>query len=514
MQNLITASNANITLDEAAISLGGGSSNNFTSKVSLASENNGKFNKIFEDTTRRQNRTAASNGDEAKAPIALSTSNNAVVESKAKPSGVIAQGQESQAVSTVENETATKFEIPQTAAVLDNIIETANAILAIPEIQSELELIGKINNLLDKVKVPEILTTQDLEQIQENFKVIVDEVKNVSGQSDETLSSELNNTKDVVIKTTDTNEEQMPAPKEQEAPLQTKRHAGNHEHAQQIQTKGRTIEVPREAVVNTKPDALVVSKDDIVDENGKTVKIEQLRHREQSPQTIDTNIIEELEASVEQVVVLKQTQPKDNKDSALRNALSASEHIIKLSIEDIGVKADTNAKDTGSNENSSKQDFHPEAFRLNLNTAAQSSTNNAPPLMPFNEAIKNGVLDQIGAKLEQLQQSGTGKITLALRPHDLGRVVIELTHGADGVTTNIITQNSSVKELLEKNIDALRQQLAQAGVNVQNINVKTADNGENSESKERNGHNKEEKQEKQEQGSKNSSEQKNNKKEE
>ncbi len=64
---------------------------------------------------------------------------------------------------------------------------------------------------------------------------------------------------------------------------------------------------------------------------------------------------------------------------------------------------------------------------------------------------------------------------MTLRPNDLGRVTIELLSTANGITTNIIAQNSQVKELLDKNIDILKQQLAQQGVNVQNVQVKTVE---------------------------------------
>ena len=92
---------------------------------------------------------------------------------------------------------------------------------------------------------------------------------------------------------------------------------------------------------------------------------------------------------------------------------------------------------------------------------------------------KNDILNQIGAKFEQLKDGVTSKITLTLRPENLGRVVIEMSHDKNGVTTNILAQSQDVKEILEKNIGALKEQLTSAGVQVDNISIKAPESNEN-----------------------------------
>ena len=69
------------------------------------------------------------------------------------------------------------------------------------------------------------------------------------------------------------------------------------------------------------------------------------------------------------------------------------------------------------------------------------------------------------------------KLTLVLRPNDLGRLSIELTSNKDGLCANIIAQNEHVRSYIERNVNDLRNQLSQAGVNVNSIQIKTA--GEN-----------------------------------
>ena len=85
---------------------------------------------------------------------------------------------------------------------------------------------------------------------------------------------------------------------------------------------------------------------------------------------------------------------------------------------------------------------------------------------------ENNILNQIGNKLYQLKDSQ--KLNLVLRPDNLGRLSIELTSDKNGLTTNIIAQNENVRSYIEKNINSLRTQLTQAGVNVNTIQIKTA----------------------------------------
>ena len=86
----------------------------------------------------------------------------------------------------------------------------------------------------------------------------------------------------------------------------------------------------------------------------------------------------------------------------------------------------------------------------------------------------NEILNQITNKLTQLKDNMGQKLTMVLRPNDLGRLSIELTSNNLGLTTQIMAQNDDVRAYIERNIDALRQQLSDAGVNVNSIQIKTA----------------------------------------
>lgn len=566
MQNLITANSVNTALDEAAASLNSGSSNNFTSRISSNSESGEKFSKIFKDTTRRQNEAAASTANAANTTNtknARSTTNAANTMNTANTTSTTSTSNITDTTDTTDTANTTtptnttnnndikEAEAPEIKKCAAQTEIAVPAIPVTPEIQAEVEPVVEVDdqlnlNELNEVKAPEILIMQASVPVQEDVEVVADDAETTitPSQSEEISNLEVDsNTKDAVIKTATTKEEQKPVQSETQVQgqnivrdvdvvqdennqdqsqtvsreVQPKTQEKNQAAEQQPQSKDSAMEIPQEAVVETKADTLFVDENDIVNYEGEVVQIEQPQTKKSEDTThikaIDKNIIDELEAKVEQVIVAPQTQTQANNGKVLNSTLSASEQVVKLSIEDaLTIKSDKNTQDAGADDllNSGKQDFSPETFKLHSGTSVHNNANSAAGTT-FDEALKNDVLNQIGTKFEHLKQDGgVGKITLALRPLDLGRVVIELTQTASGVTTNIIAQNSSVKELLEKNIEVLKQQLVQAGVNVQNINVKSADSAENSEQREHGEHHQEERQERQDQGGSNSG-QKNNK---
>ncbi len=150
-------------------------------------------------------------------------------------------------------------------------------------------------------------------------------------------------------------------------------------------------------------------------------------------------------------------------------ALSVSDEVIKLAMDDVGVlKTDTTIKgsllyDTASGNASVIKNA------AQLIKGAQTSQN---PIL--NQLENSDLMNQIGDKLTQLKDNGGQKLTMVLRPNDLGRLSIELTSNNLGLTTNILAQNEDVRQYIEKNIHTLRQQLTDAGISVNNIQIKTA----------------------------------------
>lgn len=194
-------------------------------------------------------------------------------------------------------------------------------------------------------------------------------------------------------------------------------------------------------------------------ENQSTIQVSQNTKEVQNADNatdkidIEQEILDEMDVKIEEV-----SDSSTNTNSQGQTYTTAQDEVIKLQIQntDTDAPAQTFAFDKSvQNVNALNKQLRVDGVTKELNA--------------------NDILNQIGSKFEQLKDGVSTKITMTLRPNDLGRVTIELLSNANGITTNIIAQNSQVKELLDKNIDILKQQLAQQGINVQNIQVKTVE---------------------------------------
>ena len=230
----------------------------------------------------------------------------------------------------------------------------------------------------------------------------------------------------------------------------------------------------------------------------------------------NTNPQKALELNVEEVETPKETTKKDTqldkttqKTDNSQSAVSGSQEVkevkntqndTKVDIEqsmldEMNVQIDevSSSQTSTSSNNQSFTTAQDEVIKLQIENADNDST--TPVTFAFDKTIKpanntnsqirmegltkelnaNDILNQIGSKFEQLKDGSSTKITMTLRPNDLGRVTIELLSNANGISTNIIAQNSQVKELLDKNLDILKQQLVSQGINVQNVQIKTVE---------------------------------------
>lgn len=91
------------------------------------------------------------------------------------------------------------------------------------------------------------------------------------------------------------------------------------------------------------------------------------------------------------------------------------------------------------------------------------------------ELSKTDILAQIHTKLDALQDEGTTKVTIVLKPENLGKINLELINGKDGLTARMTTDSQQVKALLDKSLSELSSSLSSQGVNVNNVSVKVAE---------------------------------------
>lgn len=102
-------------------------------------------------------------------------------------------------------------------------------------------------------------------------------------------------------------------------------------------------------------------------------------------------------------------------------------------------------------------------------TQAQTQTNTAPK-----ELSQNDILAQINKQIntKNLQDESSTRVNIILKPENLGKISLELVNSKDGLTAQLTTENSQVKEILDKSLNSLKDTLNNNGVNVNNVSVK------------------------------------------
>lgn len=146
---------------------------------------------------------------------------------------------------------------------------------------------------------------------------------------------------------------------------------------------------------------------------------------------------------------------------------SIQEQAVKLSLEDIQSQSSTTNMDNigGSNSNTSSTNSQNQVFNKTL-----ESMQNRGNITQGDSKID--ILNQVTNKINSSNISANQKVSVVLRPENLGKLQIEIVNTKDGIVANLTTANYQVKEALDKNIESLRQSLSSQGVNVNSLNIK------------------------------------------
>ena len=143
------------------------------------------------------------------------------------------------------------------------------------------------------------------------------------------------------------------------------------------------------------------------------------------------------------------------------NKNNANEEVIKMSVKNVSEPVSQTVDAFGAK-------IEKNAFGKIINNAQNNQALN-----------KSDIMNQINARFSDLQNSGNSKVTIVLRPENLGRIHLEIVNSQDGITAKMATENQQVKELLDKNMDALKASLQSQGVNVNNLKVETTSQSSN-----------------------------------
>ncbi len=81
------------------------------------------------------------------------------------------------------------------------------------------------------------------------------------------------------------------------------------------------------------------------------------------------------------------------------------------------------------------------------------------------------VVRQASVMLGQMVLRGPKRVTLRLTPPELGQLHLDVVFKDGGVTAHVLANSHAVKQAIEANLDQLKQQLAEQGVNVERFDV-------------------------------------------
>ena len=158
--------------------------------------------------------------------------------------------------------------------------------------------------------------------------------------------------------------------------------------------------------------------------------------------------------------VVSQSQTTDS--SSNQNGKSLSQNNAQEQIAKMAVEANSNNGQTTTNITS---DVFVNKLDSQLNVATKTSSS------PLNQLNQNSIMEQVNKQFEQIQQSGSNKVSIILQPENLGRVSVEIMNSKDGIVAKMLTDNQQVKDLFDKNVEALKSNLSSQGINVNNIKV-------------------------------------------
>lgn len=158
--------------------------------------------------------------------------------------------------------------------------------------------------------------------------------------------------------------------------------------------------------------------------------------------------------------VVSQSQTTDS--SSNQNGKSLSQNNAQEQIAKMAVEANSN---NGQSTTNITSDVFVNKLDSQLNVATKTSSS------PLNQLNQNSIMEQVNKQFEQIQQSGSNKVSIILQPENLGRVSVEIMNSKDGIVAKMLTDNQQVKDLFDKNVEALKSNLSSQGINVNNIKV-------------------------------------------
>jgi len=126
-------------------------------------------------------------------------------------------------------------------------------------------------------------------------------------------------------------------------------------------------------------------------------------------------------------------------------------------------------KEVEAHTSSSPPDTPMRAEGVGTHPVAQSTQINEPARLA--EAPKNEVITQVTDHLDQMVKTNRSSLRLQLYPEELGHIDLKIVSTKNGIGVTMVADKASTQEFLRSEMNALKQNIEQAGIQLNNLNI-------------------------------------------
>nr|MCR5452600.1 flagellar hook-length control protein FliK [Lachnospiraceae bacterium] len=181
---------------------------------------------------------------------------------------------------------------------------------------------------------------------------------------------------------------------------------------------------------------------------------------------------------LEREAISMNSEPKEDEpvqDQSLKTDLSAEDAPV--------VKANTTAKNPGQQMNGNTNTGKNPMFENKENTQnlqnnnvsaqvqPQFETEAATPVRSYTSVDTRNVIEQIVTAARTNITDSVRSVEMELNPHNLGKMLMQVTEREGEVSARLVAENQTVKEALETQLANLRDRLNEQGIKVTSVEV-------------------------------------------
>lgn len=206
-------------------------------------------------------------------------------------------------------------------------------------------------------------------------------------------------------------------------------------------------------------------------------------------------ILSELNANIEEELASFENYKANNLDTSVE-AQDADSSLIKDNIVNtLDMSQDSQSQYKEDNSNEAHSNFYESDNALNLGkaqggtatifedvaaegeiafsniNASMTSKGTSLKSQPIQSLVAKDIINQIEGKIKVDIKGAVSEIKMLLKPENLGEVTLKVLTENGIVTAKFLADNQKVKEIIEANLNVLKESLSQQGIDVSELSV-------------------------------------------